>query len=138
MLTFNATDEDHNVSYLILFMWWTARRFVIKIIQIYPTRIRMALSSSIHRCQGSTGSRFQQDGLDDILELNSTNLLRVFLNTGSNLFDPPISVSSSTITVSQILVNDLSGDGYPDVVALDSTNGRILGRGMVLIPRSFI
>ena len=73
--------------------------------------------------------------------LNSTVQIspRVFLNAGNNLFDPPISVSSSTITVSQILVNDLSGDGYPDVVALDSTNGRILARrGMVLILGSFI
>ena len=74
--------------------------------------------------------------MDDILELNSTNLPRVFLNAGNNLFDPPISVSSSTITVSQILVNDLSGDGYPDVVALDSQMEEYLpGRGMVLIPR---
>ena len=128
VLTINATDEDHNVSYpdLVYVVDGKEVRY-----QNHSNLISDPYSDGtlLHQFIGAKEVQvadFNRDGLDDILELNSTNLLRVFLNAGNNLFDPPISVSSSTITVSQILVNDLSGDGYPDVVALDSTNGRIL------------
>jgi len=128
VLTFNATDEDHNVSYpdLVYVVDGKEVRY-----QNHSNQISDPYSDGtlLHQFIGAKAVQvadFNRDGLDDILELNSTNLLRVFLNAGNNLFDPPISVSSSTITVSQILVNDLSGDGYPDVVALDSINGRIL------------
>ena len=128
VLTFIATDEDHNVSYpdLVYIVDGKEVRY-----QNHSNQTSNPFSDGtlLHQLIGAEAVQvadFNRDGLDDILELNSTNLLRVFLNAGNNLFDPPILVSSSSITVSQIAVNDLSGDGYPDVVSLDATNGRIL------------
>ena len=40
-------------------------------------------------------------------------------------FDGPIIVTNSSVSISQVLVDDLSGDGYPDVVALDPDSGKI-------------
>ena len=65
------------------------------------------------------------DGLDDILELNSTANIRLFLNL-ETILQVGITVGSSLLSVNQILVADLSGDGYPDVIALDRTNEKIL------------
>ena len=78
---------------------------------------------------------FNRDGLDDILELISNNVIQVHLNEGNNQFPTtPLSVTSQTLTVDQIMVADLSGDGYPDVIALDKTNGKILsGHGIQLL-----
>ncbi len=128
VLTFNATDEDHNVSFpdLVYVVDGKEVRY-----QNHSNQTSNPFSDGtlLHQLIGAKAVQvadFNRDGLDDILELNSTNLLRVFLNADNNLFDPPILVSSSSITVSQIAVNDLSGDGYPDVVSLDATNGRIL------------
>jgi hypothetical protein len=71
---------------------------------------------------------FNRDGLDDIVELISNNEIRVHLNEGNNQFPiTPLSMTSQTLTVDEIMVADLSGDGYPDVIALDKTNGKILG-----------
>ena len=78
---------------------------------------------------------FNRDGLDDILELNSTDLIRVFLNSGNMQFDGPVVVPNSSVSISQVLVDDLSGDGHPDVVALDPDSGKFLpGHGIIRIP----
>ena len=105
VLTFNATDEDHNVSYpdLVYVVDGKEVRY-----QNHSNLISDPYSDGtlLHQFIGAKEVQvadFNRDGLDDILELNSTNLLRVFLNAGNNLFDPPISVSSSILTVSQIL-----------------------------------
>ena len=67
---------------------------------------------------------FNRDGLDDILELNSTDLIR-FSKFGNMQFDGPVVVPNSSVSISQVLVDDLSGDGHPDVVALDPDSGKI-------------
>ena len=82
---------------------------------------------------------FNRDGLDDILELNSTDLIRVFLNSGNMQFDGPIIVTNSSVSISQVLVDDLSGDGYPDVVALDPDSGKfLLGHGIIRMLRALV
>ena len=70
---------------------------------------------------------FNRDGLDDILELNSSNKIRLYLNNGNDTFGIEIPVTDIPLSVGQILVSDLSGDGYPDVVALEKGKQRILG-----------
>jgi alpha-tubulin suppressor-like RCC1 family protein len=130
VLTFNATDEDHNFSYpdLVYVVDGKEVRYQNHSDQ---TSNPYAVGSSIHN-SNEIGAKsvkvadFNRDGLDDILELNSTAKIRLFLNLGNDSFGSAIPVTSSLLSVNQILVADLSGDGYPDVIALDRTNEKIL------------
>ena len=130
VLTFNATDEDHNFSYpdLVYVVDGKEVRYQNHSDQ---TSNPYAIGTSLHN-SNEIGAKsvkvadFNRDGLDDILELNSTANIRLFLNLGNDSFGSAITVGSSLLSVNQILVADLSGDGYPDVIALDRTNEKIL------------
>ena len=130
VLTFNAMDEDHNFSYpdLVYVVDGKEVRYQNHSDQ---TSNPYAIGTSLHN-SNEIGAKsvkvadFNRDGLDDILELNSTANIRLFLNLGNDSFGSAITVGSSLLSVNQILVADLSGDGYPDVIALDRTNEKIL------------
>ena len=128
VLTFDATDEDHNFSYPDLVYAVDGKEVRFQNHSDTPSN-PFSDGTLLHNQTGAKAVQvadFNRDGFDDILELNSTDLLRLYLNSGTNQFDPPIPVTSSIISINQILVSDLSGDGYPDVLALDSINERIL------------
>lgn len=134
VLTFNATDEDHDSSKpdLVYVVDGKEVRYHNHTEQDDDPYGSLQNGTSLHDpYPNDSGAKlvkvadFNRDGLDDILELNSTNLIRVFLNSGNMQFDGPVIVPNSSVSISQVLVDDLSGDGYPDVVALDPDTGKI-------------
>jgi hypothetical protein len=135
VLTFNATDEDHNSSKpdLVYVVDGKEVRYHKHTEQDEDPYGSFTNGTSLHNpYPNDSGAKlvkvadFNRDGLDDILELNSTDLIRVFLNSEKNMqFDGPVIVPNSSVSISQVLVDDLSGDGYPDVVALDPDSGKI-------------
>lgn len=134
VLTFNATDEDHDSSKpdLVYVVDGKEVRYHNHTEQDDDPYGSFQNGTSLHDpYPNDSGAKlvkvadFNRDGLDDILELNSTNLLRVFLNSVDMQFDGPVIVPNSSVSISQVLVDDLSGDGYPDVVALDPDSGKV-------------
>ena len=130
-LAFNATDEDHNFSYpdLVYVVDGQELRYQKHTGQTVGA---YSIGTSLHG-PNDVGAKsvmvadFNRDGLDDILELNSSNKIRLYLNNGNDTFGIEIPVTDIPLSVGQILVSDLSGDGYPDVVALEKGKQRILG-----------
>ena len=128
--TFNSNDQDHGIV-LPGLVYLVDGKELISQNHSGQTNSPYLTDSSVLADLGSKSlvtADFNRDGLDDIVELISNNEIRVHLNEGNNQFpSTPLSVTSQTLTVDQIMVADLSGDGYPDVIALDKTNGKILG-----------
>ena len=74
---------------------------------------------------------FDKDGHPDIATVQSDGTLNIFLNSGSGALAAPAgylnpSPNVQYTAVTQALIADLNGDGYPDVVTFDVNNSVVI------------
>jgi hypothetical protein len=84
-----------------------------------------AIASGISQTAGElVAADIDADGLIDLVVQSNQVPFHVLLNAGAELLDPPRAETSSSFEALTIRVEDLNGDGLPDIVAELGQTGR--------------
>jgi hypothetical protein len=97
----------------------------------YPTHLDASCLTDPFNCGVAVAvtADFNKDGKPDVAVLQYDGTLNILLNNGSGGFAAPAATNNpnySSTSIQQGFAVDINGDGYPDILAFDSSNNALI------------